>query len=187
MNSCHHRICASPAWAETVRSELLPWALDGCDVGVDVLEIGPGFGATTLALARTVPTLVVVEVDVHLATRLGRLVGDTARVVCADGSGLPFADRSFSAVVCFTMLHHVPSPALQDRLFAEAHRVLRPGGLFAGTDSRLNLRFRLLHLFDTMVPVDPVTLPGRLTAAGFSTVRVDTTPRRLRFAGTRPE
>ena len=33
------------------------------------------------------------------------------------------------------MLHHVPSPALQDRVFSEARRVLRPGGVFVATDS----------------------------------------------------
>jgi len=186
MNRCHHRICASHAWAETVRSELLPWALDGLDLGPDVLEIGPGFGPTTLALARTVPSLVAVELDADLAARLHRLVGGAARVVRGDGSALPFADGSFSAVVCFTMLHHVPSPALQDRLFTEACRVLRPGGLFAGSDSLPSWRFRLLHLFDTMVPIDPTTLEDRLAAASFRTIRVDPTARRLRFAAARP-
>ncbi|GHF16232.1 hypothetical protein GCM10010359_17110 [Streptomyces morookaense] len=43
------------------------------------------------------------------------------------GTHMPFADGRFDSVVCFTMLHHVPTPAAQDRLFAEAHRVLRPG------------------------------------------------------------
>ena len=34
------------------------------------------------------------------------------------------------------MLHHVPTDRLQDRLFAEAFRVLRPGGVFAGDRGR---------------------------------------------------
>lgn len=51
MNRVHRRICASPGWAEMVREELLPWALDGYDHGRDVLEIGPGYGATTRVLA----------------------------------------------------------------------------------------------------------------------------------------
>jgi SAM-dependent methyltransferase len=70
--------------------------------------------------------------------------------------------------VCFTMLHHVPSKALQDKLFTEVCRVLRPGGVFAGFDSQLSLRFRFLHLGDTMVVVDPKTFPDRLRAAGFT-------------------
>jgi ubiquinone/menaquinone biosynthesis C-methylase UbiE len=107
-------------------------------------------------------------------------------VVHGDGAAMPFDDGRFSAVVCFTVLHHVPSPALQDRLFAEAFRVLRPGGVFAGTDSLPNLRFRLLHLFDTMVTVDPATLPARLAAAGFTGVEVAATTRRVRFRARKP-
>jgi hypothetical protein len=79
------------------------------------------------------------------------------------------------------MLHHVPTAALQDALFAETHRVLRPGATFAGSDSSgEGLRFRLLHLHDTMTPVDPATLASRLEAAGFHDVKV-TPGARTRF------
>jgi hypothetical protein len=71
------------------------------------------------------------------------------------------------------MLHHVPSAALQDRLMTEVARVLRPGGTFAGTDSLYSRSFRMLHLCDTMVIVDPATLPSRLRSAGFDDVHVD--------------
>ena len=64
-------------------------------------------------------------------------------------------------VVCFTMLHHVPSVRQQDDLLREARRVLRPGGVFAGLDSLPRWKVRLIHLFDTMVPVDPATFPAR--------------------------
>ena len=50
---------------------------------------------------------------------------------------MPFADATFSAVVCLTMLHHLPDPELQDRLFAEVHRVLGPGGVFCGSDNQV--------------------------------------------------
>jgi hypothetical protein len=39
--------------------------------------------------------------------------------------------------------------------WAEARRVLRPGSVFAGTDSAEGLLLRLAHLGDTYVPVDP--------------------------------
>ncbi len=82
-------------------------------------------------------------------------------------------DESFDGAVCFTMLHHVPSVAKQDCLLREVARVLRPGGLFAGTDSLYSRSFRLLHLFDTMVVVDPGTFAARLKAAGFGEIHVD--------------
>ena len=48
-------------------------------------------------------------------------------VVNADATSMPFETDRFSGAIGLTMLHHVPSAALQDRLFAEVARVLRPG------------------------------------------------------------
>ncbi len=44
-------------------------------------------------------------------------------------------DHRFSGAACFTMLHHVPTAARQDRLFAEVARVLEPGGALVASDS----------------------------------------------------
>ena len=84
------------------------------------------------------------------------------------------------------MLHHVPSVALQNQLLCEAARVLRPGGWFAGTDSVYSRAFGLLHLFDTMVPVDPGTFAGRLVNAGFDDIQVDVKEHSFRFRARRP-
>ncbi|MET0236382.1 MAG: class I SAM-dependent methyltransferase [Kibdelosporangium sp.] len=180
MNLIHRKLCRSDAWVKSVRDTLLPWALDGVELGTDVLEIGPGFGATTRVLVETVPELTAVEVD-PASARLLREQFPGVRVIEADGAELPLPDNSFSAVTAFTMLHHVPSPAEQDKLFAEAFRVLRPGGVFAGLDSRPTMRFRVIHLFDTMVVVDPHTMPRRLANAGFTDVDIRTTETRFRF------
>jgi SAM-dependent methyltransferase len=94
-------------------------------------------------------------------------------------TGLPAEE--FSSVVCFTMLHHVPTPALQDQLLAEAFRVLRPGGVFAGSDSAASTLFRLLHFRDTCNPVHPQAFPEHLRAAGFDDVHVEANGRRLRW------
>lgn len=163
----------------------MPWVLRGVDLGSEVLEIGPGYGVTTRLLADRAPRLTVVEIDPDLAGALGAEFGDRVRVLHGDGADLPLAAGSFDAVVCFTMLHHMPSVAAQDRLFAEAARVLRPGGVFAGSDSRLNLRFRLLHIADTMVVVDPATLPGRLRAAGLVDPDIVQGPKSIRFRAFR--
>lgn len=47
MNEEHLRRCASAEWAEAVQKCIIPWALDGVDLGDDVLEVGPGPGLTT--------------------------------------------------------------------------------------------------------------------------------------------
>jgi SAM-dependent methyltransferase len=94
---------------------------------------------------------------------------------------MEFTDESFDSAVCFTMLHHIPSPSLQDRLLQQVARVLRPGGTFAGTDSLDRKWFRLLHCFDTCVVVPPDAFASRLEAAGFEEVRVDLNPYAFRF------
>lgn len=187
MNQIHLELCASPEWATYVETELLPWALIGRDLGDDVLEIGPGPGLTTEILRERVARLTAVEVDPALATQLrARLAGTNVEVIEADAtaSGLP-SDR-FTSATCFTMLHHVPSPDLQDRLFSEVRRVLRPGGVFVGTDAVDSEDVRALHVDDTFVPVDPDTLPTRLEDAGFTDVTVEIDSGRVRFAATRP-
>ena len=47
MNKAHLEFCSSPEWARLVEDELLPWVLDGCELGDDLLEVGPGPGLTT--------------------------------------------------------------------------------------------------------------------------------------------
>lgn len=186
MNRFHRWYCRSARWQRTVEEKLLPWVLRGVTLGDNVLEVGPGPGLTTAVLARTHGHLTAVEIDPHLAETLRRR-SDPARVtvVTADATALPFPDASFSGAVCFTMLHHVPSQQQQDRLIAEVHRVLQPGAVFAGSDSRPGPLFRAAHLFDTMVPVDPATLAARLQRAGFTDARVDATPQQLRFSARR--
>lgn len=183
MNFLHRKLCSSQKWADAV-AERMPGALAGIDLGADVLEIGPGFGATTRVLSRQVPKLTAVEIDEASVRLLRREFDERVEIVLGDGARLPFPDGRFSAVVCFTMLHHVPSPALQDALFAEARRVLRPGGVFRGVDSQSNLRFRLLHIGDDMVVLDPSTTADRLRRAGFEHAESEHTPGvQIRFLG----
>jgi ubiquinone/menaquinone biosynthesis C-methylase UbiE len=86
----------------------------------------------------------------------------------------------------FTMLHHVPSPALQDKLLAEVCRVLRPGGLLTGTDSPETPERRQLHVGDVYQPVDPAGLAYRLVAAGFADAVVGEAGDSFRFRATAP-
>ena len=163
-------------------------ALDGRALGDDVLEVGPGPGLTTDVLRRLAPTLTALEVDPGLAAALAeRLAGTNVDVVLGDGTALPFDDDRFSAAATLTMLHHVPSPALQDRLLSEVCRVVQPGGMLVGTDGVDRPEIRELHDDDTFVPVDPATFADRLRAAGFAdaVVEVSAAGERFRFLATK--
>ncbi|MGS0686273.1 class I SAM-dependent methyltransferase [Nakamurella sp. GG22] len=173
-----------------MRERLLPDALDGVELGDNVLELGPGPGLTTQALAPLTQRLTAIEIDPELA---GLAAERTRRdgnvdVVLGDATELPFRDGQFSTVVCMTMLHHLPDHAAQDRLFAEARRVLRPGGVLCGSDNLgKGLRFRLIHLGDTRTVVEPDSLPARLTTAGFAKTRVRVTSRLIFHGYVRPQ
>jgi SAM-dependent methyltransferase len=172
VNRFHRYYCASPGWARLVQTTLVPAVLEGAELGPRVLELGPGPGLTTEVLAGVAPELTAIELDPDLAAATRARV-PTARVVQGDATAMPFPEASFSAVVCLTMLHHLPRPDLQDRLFAEVHRVLAPGGVFCGSDNPgRGLKFRLIHLGDNKTVVDPATLGDRLQAAGFDRPRV---------------
>jgi SAM-dependent methyltransferase len=186
MNFMHRRICASQNWATAVRERSLPWSLTGVELGANLLEIGPGYGATTRVLVDLAPNVTAVEVDAKSARDLQREFDGNATVLHGDGSRMSLPDKEFSSVVCFTMLHHVPTRTMQDGIFDEAFRVLEPGGVFAGSDSRLSLRFRLLHIGDTMNVVDPAELPARLRRAGFEDVEVTLRERAFRFRAVKP-
>jgi SAM-dependent methyltransferase len=121
-----------------------------------------------------VPNLPAVELDEELAAKLAERFADTnVEVVCADASGLPFEDDLYSYVLMFTMLHHVPTPKLQDCVFKELCRVLCPGGLLVGSDSIDTRARRELHKGDIYNPVAPETIPERLREAGFADISLE--------------
>jgi SAM-dependent methyltransferase len=187
MNEVHLQYLASDQWAETLKTELLPWVEKVGDLGEDVLEVGPGPGRTTDLLRERARHVTAVEMDEHLAAELrARLAGTNVEVITGDGTDTSLSSGRFSTVTAFSVLHHIPSPSAQDRLFKELNRVLRPGGVFVGIDSRDTEMIRLGHVDDTFVPVDPDTLSDRLQAAGFTDVEIDATEFHIRFLARKP-
>jgi ubiquinone/menaquinone biosynthesis C-methylase UbiE len=185
MNLVHRLCCNSEYWAKTVEKKLLPWVLGDAELGDTTLEIGPGYGANLRALApRT--TLTAVEIDGPMATRLQKKYGDRARILHGDGTDLQLPDSDFDSVVCFTMLHHIPTPALQDQMFSEVFRVLQPGGAFAGSDGVPSRMFSIMHIGDTCNPVDPSTMADRLRRVGFTDVETETHAGEQRWRAVKP-
>jgi SAM-dependent methyltransferase len=167
----NHRLCAGPEWAEYLRTDVLPAVAEGRDLGRDLIEVGPGPGASTDWLRHRVTRLVAVEVDPEAADRLAdRFAGTNVEVVTADATALPYPDGSFDTAGSFTMLHHLPTAALQNRLLAELLRVLRPGGVLIGSDSIASVGLHHFHEGDVYNPVEPATLLTRLQTLGYEEI-----------------
>jgi hypothetical protein len=60
--------------------------------------------------------------------------------------------------------------ALQDKVLAEAFRVLRPGGTFLGSDSLPSDDLHQFHEGDTYNPVEPAAFLTRLQTVGFAAI-----------------
>jgi SAM-dependent methyltransferase len=109
----------------------------GIDERCEVLDVGCGIGGAACHLAsRTgarIHGLTPNATQLRLASELARSTHTEDRVAFHQGSAseLPFDDAAFDVVLFFESPCHFPD---RRRFFAEAHRVLRPGGRLAGED-----------------------------------------------------
>ncbi len=187
MNENHATVCSSPEWAEHIQTDILPAVTRDVDLGQHMLEIGPGPGAATEWLRRRVGKLTAIEIDDAAARLLAaRYSGTNVEIITGSAACLDYPDASFDSAGCFTMLHHVPTTAVQNKILAEAFRVLRPGGVLVGSDSLASNELHHFHAEDTYNPVDPASLLSRLQTLGFGqiTIIVDDV---LRFVAVKPD
>lgn len=176
MNENHARLCPSAEWAAYLHDEVLPGLTAGLDLGARMVEIGPGPGAATDWLRQHVDALVAVELEQETVKTLRERFADTnVEVVRGDAGELAYDDGSFDSAGCFTMLHHVPTVALQNRVLAEILRVLRPGGWLIASDSLPSSDLHEFHVGDVYNPIEPASLLTRLATLGFGamTISVD--------------
>ncbi|MXX32764.1 MAG: methyltransferase domain-containing protein [Chloroflexi bacterium] len=100
--------------------------------GLRLLDLRSGPGHVTAALAQRVAPGETIGIDINpsqleaaQALASGQ-AGANLSFELADAARLPFADGSFDVVSCCDLLAYQPQPAV---VLAEAHRVLKPGGL----------------------------------------------------------
>lgn len=186
VNKRHAELLGTAEWAAFLHEEILSVVTQGADLGDDLLEIGPGPGAATEWLRHRVRRLVAVELEPEAAALLGaRFAGTNVEAVAGDATALAYPDESFDTVGMFTMLHHVPTRALQDAILAGALRALRPGGTLIGSDSLASDRLHRFHEGDTYNPVEPAAFLTRLQTIGFGEITL-MVGERLLFRARKP-
>jgi ubiquinone/menaquinone biosynthesis C-methylase UbiE len=148
--------------------------------GEAVLDVGCGTGSLTLAAKRAAgPGAVVAGIDpspemIERAKQKAAKAGVEVDFRVAAIEALPFDDAMFDVVLSSLMLHHLPDE-VKRRGFAEAARVLRPGGRFFAIDMAPGSHGLLGHLFGGFIrrhAGDGIESSAPLLeAAGFHDVR----------------
>lgn len=168
-----------------------------------LLEVAAGTGVVTRALASALPASVkIVATDLNQAMLDQASARGTQRPVewrQADALQLPFNDATFDAVVCQFGVMFFPDKA---KGFAEARRVLRPGGRFIfNVWDRIgenDFAQTVTAALETLFPADPPRFLARiphgyhdpraiardLAAGGFmASPLIETVPMRSRATG----
>jgi ubiquinone/menaquinone biosynthesis C-methylase UbiE len=108
--------------------------------GCDVLDVGCGLGESTFLLRERldngtgVPGGRLTGLDIteqHIAVAVARRTDDRPEFVLGSAVQLPFDDQSFDRILALECAFHFPD---RRRFFAEALRVLRPGGVLGMAD-----------------------------------------------------
>ncbi len=168
--------------------ETTDFLLDNSPVaGHDVIEFAPGLGVTAAALLERGPaTYTGVDADAAAAAQLRSRIPGTARTVVADCSATGLDDASADVVLGEAMLT-MQTDRNKLAIMREAHRLLRPGGVYAihemglapdDLPEEVKVEIRKALARSIRVNSRPLTLPewtALADEAGFDVVAVQET------------
>ncbi len=109
------------------------------DGRTNILDVGCGTGATTVALALAFPSVKVTGVDPNAFSARAAEVrargyeGIQGRIdfkTMKAGDPLAFGDGSFDVVTCVSVIEYIGSPTARAAFVADMVRVVKPGGYF---------------------------------------------------------
>ena len=109
-----------------------------------IVDLGGGTGHYAAVLTPHCREVVVVDASERMLSRVPRT--SNIRTLHADMTETGLSDDHFDAALITDVLHHAPD---QDKLIAEAHRVLKPGGRLLVLDfNAAFFRTRMLDRFE---------------------------------------
>jgi SAM-dependent methyltransferase len=141
-------------WASRLAKVFLDF-VDFPETG-DLLDVGCGTGALTLAMAQRWPERGVIGIDLaepFIAYAQSRRGGDRPMFEVGDACALRYQDGRFAGVTAHLVFLFIPKPKIA---LHEMRRVTHSGGTVAAVvwDSRGGLVFQRM-LWDTAVAIDP--------------------------------
>jgi len=150
----------------------------------DLLETAAGTGRVTRALAEAAPGARIIATDLNdamIARGAQLLSAPNVAWRQADAQALPFAADSFDAVVCQFGVMFFPEKAAG---YAEARRVLRPGGQFVfNVWDRLDVNALSQAVHEAVTALFPDDPPGFMARTPFGWYDEDPIRRGLADAG----
>lgn len=154
----------------------------GLDAASHVLDIGSGLGGPARTVAEAhgcrVTGIDLTQAFCDAATAMSGWVGLADRVAFrqGDATALPFDDAAFDAAMTIHVAMNIPA---KDRMYAEARRVLKPGGRFAVYDVLQGeggpVLFPVPWAREPSIShlATPAEMEALLTAAGFEILSAD--------------
>ena len=149
-----------------------------------VLDMGCGFGKSTITLAQRFAHAKVEGVDLSApclelaAAEAAAAKVDNLRYAQADLRRTDYPDAAFDLVTSTMVLHEMDMPAVRDAL-VESHRLLAPGGTVVHLDFRIRDPFlEFIHYGHSrrnnepfMAPLNEFDVEGEMRRAGFTDVQ----------------
>jgi SAM-dependent methyltransferase len=124
---------ASRSSPQVLAEDLVPSVL-AARSGATVIDLGCGRGDSLDVFRAADPAVRWIGLELADSETFRRRTREDADFRVFDGVHLPFADRSIDVVFCKQVLEHVERP---HQLLPDVRRVLRSGGVFAGSTSHL--------------------------------------------------
>lgn len=176
---------SNPAEAPIAVRRLVTRMAADLPTGGDVLDVGNGLGAQDPVITDVAATRSLVALNItwsQLRAGRDRLAAARARAVNGDACRMPFPAAIFDGVISVEAAFHFPS---RRSFFAEAFRVLRPGGVLTISDVPVR-RFpssprevlagvAMLRLWGirAAAAATPPEIEAQVRAAGFDDVAIE--------------